>query len=218
VRGDVFGLARLEIEHVDVLVETGVSLLNDETVVTGRPARQREPAVACIDQFRVVTCSLAVLDVDVEDGVVAAVRSEGEALALAVPAAPPVLGVWPLGAIGDFARLRVEGVELCALVAALVFPEHEFRPFGGVVDEGDAVLVEGALDGPLARPVESPHLGRAGRVHQEREALSVRGERPAVSAPDVEIALDVVRCHGSYFVSPNQGSSGRGNPPGRAGR
>ena len=63
------------------MVEAGVGLVDQQPVVAGAPAGQREPAVTLVDQRGVVAAGLAALDVDVEDRLLAAVRGEGEAVA-----------------------------------------------------------------------------------------------------------------------------------------
>jgi hypothetical protein len=71
-----------EVEFVEVLVETGVALRDDDAVVARAPAGQREPAVALVDQFSVLALFVPALHVDVEHGLVAAVRGEGDAVAV----------------------------------------------------------------------------------------------------------------------------------------
>ncbi len=147
------------------------------------------------DEFGVAPDLVAVLDVDVEDGFVPAVRGEREPVAVVAPAAPAVFGLRHRRHVLDRAGFGVEPEQLCALVAALVHPEDQLRALGRPRGEGHPFVVEGPLLGPAAGFLERPELRRAGRVQQEGEPFAVGTERGTVGAPNVEVALDVVAAH-----------------------
>ena len=106
-----------DIEDEHVLVETGVRFGDEQSVAVGTPSADGEPAVALVDADGVVADGVAVLDVHVEDGVVTAVRDEGEAITIGVPPAEPVFGVGVSGQIGDRAVGDVEAIDPSEMVS-----------------------------------------------------------------------------------------------------
>jgi len=99
-----------EVKGVHVVVERGGRLVDDQPAVARRPAGDREPAIALVHQLGVAAGRVPILYVYVEHRLIAAVRGERKAVALAVPAAPPMFRLRAIGEVGDLARLIVEQV------------------------------------------------------------------------------------------------------------